>query len=95
MNISCGGVLRRRATFARCTTNKRFTYLYVAKNQALTIRSMHVFRFSKSSQLFGKDLLFHLNLYNPMNISLGGNSFTTTVHGTKVQRVVRSANDIF
>lgn len=41
------------------------------------------FRFSKSS-LRQKDLLSHLNLYNPMNISLGGNTFTTTVHDTNV-----------
>ena len=69
-------------------------YAYVVRNQGLTNCSGYL-RFSKSSQLKKKDLLSHLNLYNPMNISLGGNSFTTTVHGTKVQRVVRSANDIF
>lgn len=77
------------------TTNKRFTNLYVVKNQALTCRSKQDFRFSKSSQLEKKDLLFHLNLYNPMNISLGGNSFITTVHVTKVQRVLFPGNDNF
>gem|GEM_PF-3199097 len=39
-------------------------------------------RFSKSSQLW-KDLLSHLNLYNPMNISLGGNTFIATDHKYK------------
>lgn len=68
---------------------------YVAKNQVLTNCSMWLFRYSKSSQLERKDLPSHLNLYNPMNISLGGNSFTTTVHGTKVRQQFILANDNF
>ena len=40
-------------------------------------------RFSKSSHDW-KDLLSHLNLYNPMNLSLGGNAFITAFHCTKV-----------
>ena len=71
-----------------------YSYPYVAKNQALTLYSK-VSRFSKSSQLERKDLLSHLNLYNPMNISLGGNSFITTFHDTKIQCSSFSTNDIF
>ena len=40
-------------------------------------------RFSKSPHDW-KDLLSHLNLYNPMNLSLGGNAFITALHCTKV-----------
>jgi hypothetical protein len=94
MNISSGGIFGV-FFFAICTTNKRFANAYVARSEALTIRSTGAFRFSKSSQLERKDLPCHLNLYNPMNISLGGNSFIATVHDTKVQRVVFSGNDIF
>lgn len=71
-----------------------YTHSYVAKNQALTLYSK-ASRFSKSSQLERKDLLSHLNLYNPMNISLGGNSLITTFHDTKIQCSSFPSNDIF
>lgn len=48
------------------------------------------FRFSKSSHDW-EDLLSHLNLYNPMNISLGDNTFTATVHATKMEQRADSA----
>lgn len=86
--------LNAGAKFAIYTTNKRPHTSLCCKKSGLN-NLFKGLRFSKSSQRMRKDLLSHLNLYNPMNISLGGNSFITTFHDTKIQCSDFVTNDIF
>lgn len=62
--------------------NKLETEESVERREMVFVATRACVRFSKSSHNW-KDLLSHLNLYNPMNISLGGNTFIPTVHKYK------------